>query len=100
MGVEWESISGIRHLAQDRQWQYQLIRLMAMLMLEPRHIGEVLGGHRLLGKPVASILQLNDAVERGLPKATLRNVARWPVLPNLASHRFTGVQFSCVLPSA
>jgi hypothetical protein len=73
---------------------------MAMLMLEPRHIGEVLGGHRLLGKPVASILQLNDAVERGLPKATLRNVARWPVLPNLASHRFTGVQFSCVLPSA
>ena len=45
-------------------------------MLEPRHIGEVLGGHRVLGKPVTSLLELNDAVERGLPKATLRNVAR------------------------
>jgi len=29
-----------------------------------------------LGKAVTSILELNDAVERGLPKATLRNVAR------------------------
>ena len=47
-----------------------------ILMLEPRHIGEVLGGHRVLGKPVTSLLELNDAVERGLPKATLRNVAR------------------------
>src|SRR5450759_4091340 len=45
-------------------------------MLEPRHVGEVLGGHRVLGKPMTSILELNDAVERGLPKATLRNVAR------------------------
>src|ERR1019366_9878695 len=44
--------------------------------MEPRHIGEVLGGRRVLGKPVASILELNDAVDRGLPKATLRNVAR------------------------
>jgi putative toxin-antitoxin system antitoxin component (TIGR02293 family) len=47
-----------------------------ILMLEPRHIGEVLGGRRVLGKPVTSLLELNDAVERGLPKATLRNVAR------------------------
>ena len=47
-----------------------------ILMLEARHIGEVLGGHRVLGKPVTSLLELNDAVERGLPKATLRNVAR------------------------
>ena len=47
-----------------------------ILMLEPRHIGEVLGGHRVLGKPVTSLLELNDVVERGLPKATLRNVAR------------------------
>jgi putative toxin-antitoxin system antitoxin component (TIGR02293 family) len=38
--------------------------------------GEVLGGHRVLGKPGTSLLELNDAVERGLPKATLRNVAR------------------------
>src|SRR5450759_3736168 len=47
-----------------------------ILMLEPRHIGEVLGGHRVFAKPVTSLLELNDAVERGLPKATLRNVAR------------------------
>jgi len=47
-----------------------------ILMLEPRHIGEVLGGSRILGKPTTSLLQLNEAVERGLPKSTLRNVAR------------------------
>ena len=45
-------------------------------MLEPRHIGEVLGGRRVLGRPVRSLLELNNAVERGLPKATLSNVAR------------------------
>jgi putative toxin-antitoxin system antitoxin component (TIGR02293 family) len=47
-----------------------------ILMLEPRHIGQVLGGRRILGRPVESLLELNDAVERGLPKSTLRNVAR------------------------
>jgi putative toxin-antitoxin system antitoxin component (TIGR02293 family) len=47
-----------------------------ILMTEPRHIGEILGGHRVLGRHVRSLLELNDAVERGLPKATLRNVAR------------------------
>jgi len=47
-----------------------------ILMMEPRHIGEVLGGHRVMGRRVTSILELNDAVERGLPKETLRNVAR------------------------
>jgi putative toxin-antitoxin system antitoxin component (TIGR02293 family) len=45
-------------------------------MLHPRHIADVLGGRPILGKPLTSILELNDAVERGLPKATLRNVAR------------------------
>ena len=45
-------------------------------MLEPRSIGEVLGGHRALGKPVKSIMELSAAVERGLPKSTLRNVAQ------------------------
>lgn len=45
-------------------------------MVEPRRIGDVLGGVRVLGRPVASILELNDAVERGLPKSTLRNVAK------------------------
>lgn len=44
-------------------------------MLEPHHIQQILGGPRLLGKPVRSLLELNDAVERGLPKAALRNVA-------------------------
>jgi putative toxin-antitoxin system antitoxin component (TIGR02293 family) len=44
--------------------------------MEPQHIQDILGGHRVLGKPVRSLLELNDAVERGLPKATLRNVAR------------------------
>jgi putative toxin-antitoxin system antitoxin component (TIGR02293 family) len=44
-------------------------------MLEPRHVGEVLGGTRILGSPVRSLLQLNAVVERGLPKSTLRNVA-------------------------
>src|SRR5262245_35178015 len=46
------------------------------MMPEPRHIAEVLGGSRVLGKPVTSILELSDVVERGLPKASLRNVAR------------------------
>jgi putative toxin-antitoxin system antitoxin component (TIGR02293 family) len=45
-------------------------------MLEAQHIGEVLGGHRVFAKPITSLLELNDAVERGLPKATLRNVVR------------------------
>lgn len=29
-----------------------------------------------MGRPVTSLLELNDVVERGLPKATLRNVVR------------------------
>jgi putative toxin-antitoxin system antitoxin component (TIGR02293 family) len=41
----------------------------------PHDIGEVLGGRSVLGKPVTSLLELNDVVESGLPKATLRNVA-------------------------
>jgi len=44
--------------------------------MEARHIEEILGGRRVLGKPVRSLLELDDAVERGLPKSTLRNVAR------------------------
>src|ERR1700722_1202864 len=47
-----------------------------MILMEPRHMEEVLGGQRVLAKPIRSLLELNDAVERGLPKATLRNVAR------------------------
>ena len=45
-------------------------------MLEVRRIGEILGGRRLLGRSVTSLLELNEAVERGLPKATLRSVAQ------------------------
>ena len=44
--------------------------------MQAQHIGEILGGNRILGSSVTSLLELNDAVERGLPKATLRNVAR------------------------
>ena len=44
--------------------------------MEPRQTGNVLGGQRVLGKPVTSVLELNDAVERGLPKATLRIVVQ------------------------
>lgn len=47
-----------------------------MELLEPCHIEEILGGRRVLGKPVRSVLELNVAVEHGLPKVTLRNVAR------------------------
>lgn len=47
-----------------------------ILMMEARQIGEILGGARILGRPVRSLSELANAVERGLPKATLRNVAR------------------------
>jgi putative toxin-antitoxin system antitoxin component (TIGR02293 family) len=57
-----------------------------ILMLEPRHVGEVLGGARILGRRVGSLLELNDAVERGLPKSTLRNVAQ-RVFSNAAEQR-------------
>jgi len=55
-------------------------------MIEPQRISEVLGGVRTLGRPVTSILELSAAVERGLPKATLRNVAR-RVFPEAAEQR-------------
>jgi putative toxin-antitoxin system antitoxin component (TIGR02293 family) len=54
--------------------------------MEPTLIEEVLGGDRVLGKPVRSVLELNDAVEHGLPKGTLRNVAR-RVFPDAAGQR-------------
>jgi putative toxin-antitoxin system antitoxin component (TIGR02293 family) len=47
-----------------------------ILVMELTHISEVLGADRILGKRITSLLELNDAVEQGLPKATLRNVAR------------------------
>src|SRR5262245_26961862 len=57
-----------------------------ILMLEVSHVGEILGGARVLGGRITSLLELNDAVERGLPKATLRNVAR-RVYPDTAEQR-------------
>src|SRR5262245_61123572 len=44
-------------------------------MMEPRHIGEVLGGRRVLRKSLNSLMELSAAVERGLPKTALRHVA-------------------------
>jgi len=44
--------------------------------MEPRHVEEILGGNRVLGKAFRSVLELDAAVEHGLPKVTLRNVAR------------------------
>src|ERR1700678_1231043 len=43
---------------------------------EAQHIEEVLGGNRVLGRSVRTVLELEAAVEHGLPKVTLRNVAR------------------------
>ena len=57
-----------------------------ILMLEPRKIGEVLGGTRLMHRSVTSLLELNGAVERGLPQETLRHVAR-RIFPNSAEQR-------------
>lgn len=45
-------------------------------MLEARRIGEVLGGKSVLGTTFKSLLELSGAVERGLPKSTIRNVVR------------------------
>ena len=47
-----------------------------MILMEPRRVEEVLGGNRVLGKTFRSVLELDVAVEHGLPKVTLRNVAR------------------------
>jgi len=54
--------------------------------MEPRATGEVLGGSRVLGKAVTSLLELNEAVERGLPKAALRIVAA-RVFPDASGRR-------------
>jgi putative toxin-antitoxin system antitoxin component (TIGR02293 family) len=47
-----------------------------MILMEPTHVEEILGGNRVLGKTFRSVLELDAAVEHGLPKVTLRNVAR------------------------
>lgn len=45
-------------------------------MIEPRRIAEVMGGAQVLGRRVASISDLSEAVSRGLPKSALRNSVR------------------------
>lgn len=45
-------------------------------MVEPRLIVEILGGAPVLGQPVASQQDLTAAVEPGLPKLALLNLAR------------------------
>jgi putative toxin-antitoxin system antitoxin component (TIGR02293 family) len=62
----------------------------------PRATGEILGGRRVLGKTVASLLELNEAVERGLPKATLRIVAA-RIFPDASSQR---AMMSRIVPEA
>jgi putative toxin-antitoxin system antitoxin component (TIGR02293 family) len=54
--------------------------------MEPRDTGKVLGGQRVLGKTVTSVLDLNDVVERGLPKASLRIVVQH-VFPDASGQR-------------
>jgi putative toxin-antitoxin system antitoxin component (TIGR02293 family) len=54
--------------------------------MEPHDTGRVLGGARVLGKAVTSLLELNDAVEQGLPKATLRIVVQ-RVFPDASGQR-------------
>ena len=54
--------------------------------MEPTQTGKVLGGQRVLGKTVSSLLDLNDAVERGLPKATLRIVVQ-RIFPDASEQR-------------
>jgi putative toxin-antitoxin system antitoxin component (TIGR02293 family) len=62
----------------------------------PRATGKILGGRRVLGKTVASLLELNEAVERGLPKATLRIVAA-RIFPDASSQR---AMMSRIVPEA
>jgi putative toxin-antitoxin system antitoxin component (TIGR02293 family) len=54
--------------------------------MEPAQTGKVLGGQRVLGKTVTTLLDLNDAVERGLPKATLRIVVQ-RIFPDASEQR-------------
>jgi putative toxin-antitoxin system antitoxin component (TIGR02293 family) len=54
--------------------------------MEPHDTGEILGGRRILGRAVTSLLELDDAVERGLPKATLRIVVQ-RVFPDASDQR-------------
>src|SRR3546814_6437854 len=45
-------------------------------MLDPRQVAEVMGGEAVLGAKIASLADLQAAVESGLPTDALRSVAR------------------------
>jgi len=57
-------------------------------MLDARQVAEVMGGEAVLGFPVASLADLQAAVERGLPTEALRAVAR-RLFPDSANQRST-----------
>lgn len=55
-------------------------------MVQPQLIAAVLGGAKVLGRRVRSVLDLAEAVEQGLPKAALRNTAA-RILPDAVERR-------------
>ncbi len=48
---------------------------MIPAMIAPEQIAEVMGGPQVLGRRLATLSALGDAVSRGLPKAALRQTA-------------------------
>jgi putative toxin-antitoxin system antitoxin component (TIGR02293 family) len=46
-----------------------------ILMIAPSRIAEIMGGPHVLGRRLASLGALTDAVSKGLPKAALRQTA-------------------------
>ena len=52
-------------------------QLMEVHMIAPTKIAEVLGGEEVLKGPVHSFFELEWAVEEGLPKTALKNVANF-----------------------
>lgn len=54
--------------------------------MEPFQTIRILGGQGVLGRTVTSLMDLNNAVEKGLPKATLRNVVQ-RVFPEASEQR-------------
>ena len=61
---------------QLQQWDQLSVELGYNDTVTPNEVGKIMGGPRVLGRPITSLLELSDAVEQGLPKATLLNVAR------------------------
>lgn len=45
-------------------------------MVDVHKVAEVLGGRQVLGKQIGSVLELDEAVSKGLPKSALRSTVR------------------------